>query len=49
MMEYESTILVTRGDEMPKKNYGKKLHPTYEVEYFVSWYIRYDSFRLLSS
>lgn len=29
--EYEATILVTRGDEMPKKNYEKKLHPTYEV------------------
>lgn len=24
-------ILVTRGDELPKKNYETKLHPTYEV------------------
>ncbi len=30
-VEYEAIILVTRGDEMPKKNYEKKLHPTYEV------------------
>jgi hypothetical protein len=29
--EYEALILVTRGDELPKKNYEKRLHPTYEV------------------
>lgn len=29
--EYEPLILVTRGDEMPKANYGTRLHPTYEV------------------
>jgi len=29
--EYEPLILVTRGDELPKKNYERKLHPTYEV------------------
>ena len=25
------TVLVKRGDELPKKNYETKLHPTYEV------------------
>lgn len=30
-MEYEVVVLVTRGDELPKKNYEKKKHPTYEV------------------
>lgn len=28
---YDVSVLVTRGDEMPKKNYEKKKHPTYEV------------------
>lgn len=28
---YEPIILVKRGDELPKKNFEKKLHPTYEV------------------
>jgi hypothetical protein len=28
---YEVTILVTRGDEYPKRSYEKKTHPTYEV------------------
>jgi hypothetical protein len=30
--DYEPIVLVTRGDELPKKNYEKKVHPTYEVE-----------------
>jgi len=25
------SVLVRRGDELPKKNYETKLHPTYEV------------------
>ena len=29
--EFEPLILVTRGDELPKKNYERRLHPTYEV------------------
>lgn len=33
--EYEPLILVTRGDEMPKKNYETKLHPTYEVSIII--------------
>ncbi len=40
-MEFEAVILVIRGDEMPKKNYEKKLHPTYEV-------IHDDKFGLLN-
>lgn len=28
---FEAIILVTRGDELPKKNYERKKHPTYEV------------------
>jgi hypothetical protein len=31
-LDYEAVILVTRGDDLPKKNYEKKLHPTYEVK-----------------
>jgi hypothetical protein len=30
-LSFEPVILVTRGDDMPKKNYEKKKHPTYEV------------------
>eukprot|EP01038_Epipyxis_sp_PR26KG_P004348 gene4348-6152_t len=28
---YEPQVLVTRGDELPKKAFEKKLHPTYET------------------
>lgn len=28
---FEPIVLVARGDELPKKNYEKKVHPTYEV------------------
>jgi hypothetical protein len=34
--EYQPLILVTRGDEMPKKNYETKLHPTYEVRTWIN-------------
>ncbi len=30
-LDFDCVILVTRGDELPKKNYEKKKHPTYEV------------------
>lgn len=30
-LDFDAVILVTRGDELPKKNYEKKKHPTYEV------------------
>jgi hypothetical protein len=36
MESYDPIILVTRGDELPKKNYEKKLHPTYEVQEIIS-------------
>jgi hypothetical protein len=29
------SVLVKRGDELPKKNYETKLHPTYEVSNFT--------------
>ena len=29
------SVLVRRGDELPKKNYETKLHPTYEVGNFT--------------
>ena len=32
---YEPVILVTRGDERPKKNWESKKHPTYEVRYTI--------------
>jgi hypothetical protein len=32
----EPVVLVTRGDDLPKKNYEKRKHPTYEVSY-VCW------------
>jgi hypothetical protein len=30
-VQYEPIILVTRGDSLPKRNYERKTHPTYEV------------------
>ena len=30
-LDFDLLILVSRGDELPKKNYEKKKHPTYEV------------------
>lgn len=30
-LDFDVLILVSRGDELPKKNYEKKKHPTYEV------------------
>lgn len=38
-IDYEPIVLVTRGDELPKKNYEKKVHPTYEVEDWSNFFI----------
>jgi hypothetical protein len=32
-LDFDLLILVSRGDELPKKNYEKKKHPTYEVHF----------------
>ena len=42
---YEPLILVTRGDEMPKKNYERKLHPTYEVSEYSKPALHYRILR----
>jgi hypothetical protein len=35
-LSYETIVLVSRGDDIPKKNYEKKKHPTYEVTMYIN-------------